>query len=312
MEKDYCDLVSFRLMFNDGFLRELKGNKGYSNKLKGLENKRILDMFREIEKDEKPIEKLRIEPNAFHNLINLNKRNITTENINYLCDNYCGKSGIIYFNQRLKKTTDNLNFIYLIKKDGIRLYCFCGKWSIRNDRNYLIGFADIKRDSNKKEIVDSIYTYSHFGLYKITKNEKLLEDMQCDIYNFQWSKERIIEFLDYCTLGCLDSSCYFDEKNQRIIDEFISFCGIKIYINSSKVLKKTNQILFALSSLIYAKTTEKDENIVRHFYATPWRRARDTFYRKSEQYYITRENRDNNGIILLEQINDQDNEEIIF
>ena len=99
---------------------------------------------------------MRIELNAFHNLINLNKRNITTQNINYLCDNYCGKSGIVYFNQRLK--TDNLNFIYLIKKDSIRLYCFCGNWSTRNDRSYLIGFADIKRDSNKKEIVDSIYT----------------------------------------------------------------------------------------------------------------------------------------------------------
>lgn len=312
MFKDYSNLVGLRLMFNDGFLRELEHGKNcaYVNRLRGLYNDRMLSMFKEISK-KRPIEKIRIEPNAYSNLINLNKNNITEKNIKSLVDNCSGEKGIIYFNDSIKN--DNLNFLYLIDESSIRIYCFCGLWSERLEKDYLVGFLDIDKNSDKREIVKQTITNTPYGFYKLTGDKRQLDKVKDTIFGEE-SKEtdkELLDFLNYCSLGCLDGSFYIDERNGEEMDEFISILGIgvKSFINSLDIMKKTNQILFALSTLIYSKlTSRKDDRIIRHFESTPYNQRKDYFARASKYFIMTKEDRKQNGVILLEQINTEEDE----
>lgn len=304
IEKDYSDLLGFRLLYNEGFLKELKTKKRdlvHSDRLNGFYNDGIIKMFREISKN-RPIDKIRIEPQAYRTLLNSELVNINTKNINKVCKNHSGKKGLIYFNRILT----NLHFLYSIHTDGIRLYCFDKEWNKHVTKNWNsknIGFIDIKSGSSKKQILDGVFTFTALDRFRF--NGGISGGMN-NKTKYRKSLGKIISFLTTYKYSCLGGEFSLLTNNTKdILDEFIIDFYRDLYFEKAKYLvKNTKKLLFCLSSLIYV--LQEDEEIIKHFISTPFT-DKDTYVRCNSKFYkMTLKQRMENGVTLIEKNSEED------
>lgn len=304
-ERDYVDLFGFRLVWSEGFFNSLfcKNLEKRHDYLNGLYDEKTLNLFKDINKT-RPVSKTRIEPLAYKTILNTDFKNITRKNINELCNNYKGECGFIYFNRSL---TD-LHFLYSIKHNYIQIYCFCGTWDRKVkevQENSLIGFITIKRNTTIFELVNNIKTSSIFDYYSLhPKEESAIDEVLLNkgITKRKISKVDLNKLLNLCKSSCLNNSCFFNEGNKEIVDSFIYEQEEKLFeFIGEDLINKMNNILFALSTLIYAKL---DEDNVKYLRSIPLKsNGKDTKYIRqfnTVYYNLKVEDRMSDGVTYVE------------
>ena len=304
-ERDYVDLFGFRLIWSEGFFNSLfcKNLEKRHDYLSGLYDEKILNLFKEINKT-RPVNKTRIEPLAYKTILNTDYKNITRKNINGLCSNHKGECGFIYFNRSL---TD-LHFLYSIKHNYIQIYCFCGTWDRKIkevQENSLIGFITIKRNTTIFELVSNIKTSSIFDYYRLhSKEESTISEvlLKKEITKRKISEIELNELLDLSKFSCLNNLCFSYEGNKEVIDSFIYEQEEKLFeFIGEDLMSKLGNVLFALSTLIYAKL---DENNIKYLRSIPLKsNKKDTKYIRcfnTIYYDLKVEDRMNDGVTYVE------------